>query len=156
MAHLTKLRTFLDANKVAYEVLTHPEAFTAQEVAAAEHVHGREHAKVVILRAGPEYVMVVVPAPYHVDLERARTITGKRDLSLATEHDFVSLFPDCEAGAMPPFGNLYNMQVWIDQALAGEEDIVFSACSHTQSMRMKYADFARLVRPTVASLRMES
>jgi Ala-tRNA(Pro) deacylase len=155
MPQLIKLREFLDANHIAYQVLTHPTAFTAQELAAVEHVHGREHAKVVILRHGSGCLMVVLPAPYHVDLEKARAATGRRDLEVAKEHDFISLFPDCSPGAMPPFGNLYNMEVWVDQSLTTDEEIVFNAGSHTQSIRMKYADFARVVRPKVAVLRVE-
>jgi Ala-tRNA(Pro) deacylase len=153
---LTKLQAFLDANHVAYKVLTHAEAFTAQEVAAVEHVHGREHAKVVILRSGPEFMMAVLPAPYHVDLGRMRAMTGKPNLAMATEQEFLALFPDCEPGAMPPFGNLYNMTVWVDQSLTLDKEIVFNAGTHTQSIRMAYADFARLVHPKVASFRMEA
>ncbi len=155
MPQVTRLRDFLDTKNVAYKVLTHPEVFTAQEAAAVEHVHGWEHAKVVILRSGSERVMFVLPAPYHVDLERARTVTGKPDLELAREHDFSGFFPDCEQGAIPPFGNLYNLEVWVDQSLTSDEYIVFSACSRTESIRMKYADFANLVHPKVALLRME-
>ncbi len=155
MPQTTRLQDFLDSNKVAYKVLTHAEAFSAQETAAVEHVTGWEHAKVVILRSGSERLMFVLPAPYHVDLELARAATGKADLELADERDFLSLFPDCEPGAMPPFGNLYDMEVWADRSLTSDEFMVFSACSHTESIRMKYADFARLVHPKVALLRME-
>jgi len=155
MPPLTKLREFLDTNRVAYQVLAHPQAFTAQELAAVEHVPGKEQAKVVVLRSGSEFFMVVLPAPYHVDLQKARAATGKQNLVLATEKEFVSLFPDCEPGAMPPFGNLYNVPVWVDELLARDEEIVFNACTHTQAIKMKYADFARLVCPRVASLRRE-
>jgi Ala-tRNA(Pro) deacylase len=155
MPPLSKLQEFLDANKVPYQLLTHPKAFTAQELAAVEHVKGRELAKVVVLRSGQEFLMVVLPAPYHVDLERMRTVTGKTDLALASEQEFVSRFPNCEPGAMPPFGNLFNMAVWVDESLTRDEQIVFNACTHTQAVRMKYADFARLVRPKVAQLRIE-
>ncbi len=151
---INKLRDYLDTNGVAYQVLSHPLTFTAQELAAVEHVRGRELAKVVILRSGSGFVMAVLPAPCHVALERARVTMGKPDLVLASEKEFTSLFPNCEPGAMPPFGNLYNIPVWVDEALAEDEDIVFNACTHSQAVRMKYADFFRLVQPKVARLRM--
>jgi Ala-tRNA(Pro) deacylase len=156
MPPLIKLQEYLDANHVEYEVLTHPEVYTSQELAAIEHIRGKELAKVVILRSGSEFLMIVLPAPYHVDLEKVRNATGRSDLSLATEQDFVSLFPNCEAGAMPPFGNLYDIAVWVDESLSRDEDIVFNACTHSKAIKMKYGDFARLVRPNVALLRMEA
>ena len=151
MPILTELREFLDKNGVPYEVAEHRQAFTAQEVAQAQHVPGRELAKVVILRSGAEFMMVVMPAPYRIDLERAKAAIGKSDLALATEEQFKGLFPHCEAGAMPPFGNLYNLPVYVDPSLTRDEAIVFNAGTHTQTVKMKYADFARLVHPKVAS-----
>jgi Ala-tRNA(Pro) deacylase len=150
---IDKLREYLDSNRVAYEVLSHPLTFTAQELAAVEHVHGRDLAKVVILRSGAEFVMVTLPALYHVDLNRARAAIGKQDLAIASEKEFTSLFPNCEPGAMPPFGNLYQIPVWVDESLAKDENIVFNACTHYQAIKMKYADFVRLVRPNIALLR---
>ncbi len=151
MPVLTKLREFLDQNGVHYEVGSHRLAFTAQEVAAAQHVPGKELAKVVMLRSGTAFIMAVLPAPYRVDIERAKTALGKSDLSLATEQEFKNLFPQCEPGAEPPFGNLYNLPVYVDQTLTRDEEIVFNAGSHTQTIKMKYADFARLVQPKVAA-----
>jgi len=151
MPILTKLREYLDKQKVPYEVLAHRQAFTAQEVAEAQHVHGAELAKVVMLRSGPQFVMAVLPAPQRVAIDRARAAIGKPDLVLATEAEFEGLFPQCEAGAMPPFGNLYGLPVFVDQTLTGDETIVFNAGSHTQTVKMKYADFARLVQPKVCS-----
>jgi Ala-tRNA(Pro) deacylase len=151
MPILAKLREFLDNNKVPYEVVSHRQAFTAQEIAAVEHVPGKELAKVVILRSGAEFLMTVLPAPYRVDLDRAKTATGKKDVQLATEDEFKGLFPQCEPGAMPPFGNLFSLPVYVDQTLTRDEQIVFNAGTHTQTVKMKYADFARLVRPVVAS-----
>jgi Ala-tRNA(Pro) deacylase len=148
---LTKLREYLDKQKVPYEVLAHRQAFTAQEVAEAQHVHGAELAKVVMLRSGPQFVMAVLPAPQRIDLDRARAAVGKSDLVLATEAEFAGLFPQCEAGAMPPFGNLYGLPVFVDQTLARDETIVFNAGTHTQTVKMKYADFTRLVQPKVCS-----
>lgn len=152
MPILTKLREFLDQNRVAYEVLSHRQAFTAQEVAEAQHVPGIELAKVVIVRSGAEFSMVVLPAPYRIDLAQAKAVLKKPELVLASEQEFTGLFPQCEPGAMPPFGNLYGLAVWADEALARDEKIVFNAGTHTQTVRMKYADFARLVKPRVALL----
>ena len=151
MPILSKLREFLDKQKIQYEVLSHRQAFTAQEVAQAQHVRGSELAKVVMLRSGGQFVMTVLPAPYRVDLDRARTAAGKSDLVFATEQEFQGLFPQCEAGAMPPFGNLYGLPVYVDQTLTADEHIVFNAGTHTQTVKMKYADFARLVQPKVCS-----
>jgi Ala-tRNA(Pro) deacylase len=154
MLSLNKLKEFLDNSLVAYEVLTHPVAFTAQQLAAVQHVKGKQLAKVVVARSGSEFMMIVLPAPYHVGLRRARAATGRQDLEIAHESEFASLFAGCEPGAMPPFGNLYNVPVWVDESLAQDEEIVFNACTHTQAIKMKYSDFARLVHPTVAILRM--
>ncbi len=152
MPILAKLREFLDSNHVRYEVMSHRQAFTAQEIAAAEHVSGREVAKVVMLRSGKEFLMIVLPAPYRVDLKRAQAVLGKPDLALATEEEFAGLFPQCEPGAMPPFGNLYHLPVYVDERLAKDETIVFNAGNHTQTVRMAYADFARMVQPKIAAL----
>jgi Ala-tRNA(Pro) deacylase len=154
MLSLNKLKEFLDNSLVAYEVLTHPVAFTAQQLAAVQHVKGKQLAKVVVARGGSEFIMIVLPAPYHVGLQRARAVTGRQDLEIAHESEFASLFAGCEPGAMPPFGNLYNVPVWVDESLAQDEEIVFNACTHTEAIKMKYSDFARLVHPTVAILRM--
>jgi Ala-tRNA(Pro) deacylase len=151
MPILKKLREFLDSKQVAYEVLSHRQAFTAQEIAEAQHVSGRELAKVVMLRAGADLMMLVLPAAYRVDLELARQAVGHADAALATEEQFKDLFPQCEPGAMPPFGNLYGLRVYVDQTLTRDTEIVFNAGSHTQTVRMKYADFAKLVQPKIAS-----
>ncbi len=156
MTPLEELRAYLSANGVRYAVLRHAEKFTAQELAAAEHIPGREQAKVVILRSGSEFLMAVLPALYHVDFERARAATGKQDLELADEYEFARVFRDCEPGAMPPLGNLYGLPVWVDESLARDEYIVFNACSHSEAIRMKYSDFARLARPKAALLRAEA
>jgi Ala-tRNA(Pro) deacylase len=153
MPVLTKLKEFLHANRVKYEVRAHRTAYTAQEVAAVEHVPGRDMAKVVIVRDGGEYLMAVLPAPYHVDLKRFGRAVGRTDLCLATEAEFAHLFPGCEPGAMPPFGNLYGIPVWVDKLLTRDDEIVFNAGNHEQTVHMKYADFARLVKPRVAPFR---
>ena len=152
MPILTKLREFLDQQGVRYEVSSHRQAFTAQEVAEAQHVKGKEVAKVVMLRSGGDFLMAVLPAPFRVDLDRAKAALGKSNLTLATEQEFANLFPQCEPGAMPPFGNLYGLPVYVDPTLARDETIVFNAGTHTQTVKMKYADFARLVQPKVVSI----
>ena len=156
MPILSKLKEFLDANRIAYEVRSHPQAFTAQEVAAAEHVPGYEMAKVVMARDGDEYLMAVLPAPYKVHLGKLREATAKPGLRLATEGEFAGLFPQCAPGAMPVFGNLYGMPVWVDELLTKDKQIVFNAGSHEQTVHMAYADFARLAQPRVASFAMRA
>jgi Ala-tRNA(Pro) deacylase len=155
MPILGKLREFLDQHHVEYHVHGHRQAFTAQEVAEAEHVSGQEVAKVVMVHSGKEFMMLVLPAPYRVDLVRAGAIVGKPDLALATEEQFASIFPGCEPGAMPPFGNLWGIPVWVDRELTADEHIVFNAGTHTETVHMRYADFARLVQPKVAALAEE-
>ena len=152
MPILTKLREFLDQHHVRYDAHAHRQAFTAQEVAEAEHVHGREVAKVVIVHSQREFMMIVLAAPCRVDLQRARAVLGKPDLEIATEQQFAGLFPQCEPGAMPPFGNLYGLPVWVDRALTRDEHIIFNAGTHTDTVHMRYADFAHLVQPKVAAL----
>jgi Ala-tRNA(Pro) deacylase len=148
-----KLKEFLKAEGVRYEVRSHRPAFTAQEVAAAEHVPGREVAKVVIVRDGDQPLMAVLPAPQLVDLERLGKASGRSGLSIAKEAEFASCFPGCDAGAMPPFGNLYGMPVWVDDSLTRDREIVFNAGTHQQTVHMAFSDFTRLVRPRVASFR---
>jgi Ala-tRNA(Pro) deacylase len=153
MPILTKLKEFLDANRIRYVVRSHRPAYTARAVAAAEHVPGREMAKVVMVRDGADYLMAVLPAPYRVSLERLAQAAGLPSLHLATETEFAGLFPGCQPGAMPPFGNLYGIPVWVDESLARDDEIVFNAGNHEQTVHMRYADFARLVQPKTVALR---
>lgn len=143
-----KLTEFLDKSKVRYEVLHHPEAFTAQELAAIEHVKGRHHAKVVMVKADGEKLMAVLPADHRVDLEKLDKATGKCT-ALATEADFKALFPDCAVGTMPPFGNLYNIATYVDKSLSEDDFIVFEAGTHTDAIKMGYGDFEQLAKPKV-------
>jgi Ala-tRNA(Pro) deacylase len=151
MSMSARLKSFLDENKVQYTLMSHSPAYTAQAAAATLHVPGKELAKTVVLRAGEETVLAVLPASFHVDLKALSGVVGKT-LRLATEQEFGDLFPDCELGAMPPLGNLYNLRVFVDESLAADEEIVFNAGTHRDAIRMRYADFARLARPTVTSL----
>jgi Ala-tRNA(Pro) deacylase len=140
---------FLNRSKVRYEVLHHPEAFTAQELAAIEHVKGRSHAKVVMVKAEGEVLMAVLPADHRVDLEKLDKATGRKT-ALATEAEFKALFPDCAVGTMPPFGELYGVPAYLDTSLTDAERIVFEAGTHSDAIRMRYADYARVAKSTIA------
>jgi Ala-tRNA(Pro) deacylase len=143
---------FLDREKVPYEVLPHMRTYTAQGAAASLHVRGREFAKSVILKTDDgRLAMAVVPAPRPVDLQAAAAAMGAK-VELAREEEFADLFMDCEVGAEPPFGNLYGVPVFVDESLRKDPEIVFNAGRHDEAMRMRYADFERLVHPAVASL----
>ena len=141
----------LKENKVQYEILHHPEAVTAQRIAQAEHVKGRHQAKVVMLKSGDEYLMVVLPADHHIDLDKAERAIGK-PLSLGKEEEFKSLFPDSAIGAMPPFGILYGLPTYVDKHLAGQDYIVFEAGTHTDAIKMSYSDYENIVQPKVEDL----
>lgn len=152
---LSKLREFLDSQSVKYLVVSHSLAYTAQGVAALAHVSGKKLAKTVIVKVDDILAMAVVPASSHVDLDRLRELTGALTVELATEREFKDAFPDCETGAMPPFGNLYDMPVYADANLADHEEITFSAGSHRELVRMKWEDMRRLVNPTIDKLTYE-
>ncbi len=144
----------LDENKVSYEVLHHPEAVTAQRLAQAEHVKGRHHAKVVMVKSRDQHLMMVLPADHHIDLEKVQRAVGK-GATLDKEEEFKSLFPDCTIGAMPPFGNLYGLPTYVDQSLAEQDYIVFEAGTHTDAIKMRYPDYERVVKPKVKDLAMK-
>jgi Ala-tRNA(Pro) deacylase len=141
----------LKENKVSYEVLTHPEAVTAQRIAQAEHVKGRYHAKVVMVKSGGEHLMMVLPADHQIDLEKVEKAIGKA-VSLDKEQEFKPLFPDCAIGGMPPFGNLYGLPTHVDQSLAEQDYIVFEAGTHTDAIKMSYRDYEKIVKPKVNDL----
>lgn len=145
----SKLVEFLNQSKVRYTVLHHPEAFTAQELAAIEGVKGRNHAKVVMVKTGAKLLMAVLPADHRIELDKFDKLTGQRT-ALATEAEFKEMFPDCAIGTMPPFGKLYGVETWMDKSLTGDDYLVFEAGTHTDAMRMNYADYARLADPKVA------
>ncbi|HEX5136012.1 MAG TPA: YbaK/EbsC family protein [Planctomycetota bacterium] len=152
MVVATKLKAFLDARKVVYQVLKHHERFTSQEIAEALHVPGRMLAKVVIAKADGTLRMAVLPGDLRLDLKKFAKAAAAKEAALATEAEFRDAFPDCEIGAMPPFGNLYAMRVIVDKALAADEQIVFEAGNHHEAIKLLYADFARLVVPQVADI----
>jgi len=149
MEGIDRLRQYLDQHHVAYEITAHPRAYTTPEVAAAAHVRGHRMAKVVMAVSGKEKVMLVLPSTSHVDLTRLRAVLGK-EVRLAHEAEFDPLFPDCEGGAMPPFGNLYGLPVYVDSDLARESTIVFQAGTHRHTMSLRFEDLARLVQPRIA------
>ena len=151
----SKLIEFLNQHKVRYEILHHPEAFTAQELAAIEHVKGKQHAKVVMVKTDGAQLMAVLPADQRVDLEKFEKLTGKQT-ALATEADFKALFPDCAVGTMPPFGSLYGVETYVDQSLAENDLIVFEAGTHSDAVKMRYGDFARVASPKVADFAVKS
>jgi Ala-tRNA(Pro) deacylase len=144
-----KLKKFLDENNVQYVTITHSQAFTAQQVAASAHIKGKEMAKTVIIKINDVLAMAVLPATYHVDFHLLKEVTGNENVVLAHESEFKEIFDDCELGAMPPFGNLYNMDVFVAQSLAEDEEIAFNAGTHSELIRMKYSDFNRLVKPRI-------
>jgi len=145
-----RLENYLRENKVPYQTQHHAQVFTAQEVAASEHVPGKLVAKVVMAIADGKLVMLVLPAPQHVDLAKAAEAVGAREIRLAREEEYEKSFPDCQVGAMPPFGNLYGIPVYVDETLTSDPYIVFQAGTHTDTMSLRYADFARLVEPKIA------
>jgi Ala-tRNA(Pro) deacylase len=145
-----RLKKFLDEHKVKYLSLQHSRAYTAQEIAAKMHIHGWELAKTTILKVDGKFVMAVMPAPIQVDMSAFRAAIGARSVALAAEEEFKQLFPECELGAMPPFGNIYGLPVYVDDRLATDPSIVFNAGTHTEAIRMDFADFRRLVNPEIA------
>ena len=149
---LSKLREFLDSHNVKYLVISHSVAYTAQGIAALAHVSGKKLAKTVMVRIDDTLAMAVIPASMHVDLEHLRLLAGARTVELASEQEFRDAFPDCETGAMPPFGNLYGMRVYADVSLAGNEEITFTAGTHRELVRMNWEDMERLVQPIIAGL----
>lgn len=149
-----RLEEYLKGNKINYKVVAHPEAYTAQEIAAMMHVPGKELAKVVMMKAGERFIMTVLPASWRVDFSKVKEVLHEKDLRLATEDEFKTLFPDCEAGAEPPFGNLYNIDTLVDKSLTEDKHIFFNAGNHCEAVDMSYSDYANLVKPKVAEFAM--
>jgi Ala-tRNA(Pro) deacylase len=152
MAILKKLKALLDEAKVPYEVYNHALAYTAQEIAAKQHFSGNEMAKVVMLEVDDRLVMGVVRGNDKINVNEVRDSLGARHVRLASEDEFIARFPECEIGAMPPFGNLFGLKVYVDPALAKDESIYFNAGNHVQTVHMKYKDFAALVQPEIVPL----
>jgi Ala-tRNA(Pro) deacylase len=146
---IRKLKQLLDDRHVKYVTVRHSPAYTAQEVAASAHISGYELAKTVMVKVDGRMAMAVLPAPLHVDLRHLKELTGADQITLAGEAEFKALFPECEPGAMPPFGALYGMQTYVAERLAEDEYIAFNAGTHTELIRMRYRDFEQLAEPKV-------
>ena len=145
----TALKNLLESQHVTYRTIPHSPAFTSQQIAALAHVPGREFAKTVIVRLDDKLAMAVLPANRHVSLQELREMTGCANADFATESEFRKFFPDCETGAMPPFGNLYGMEVYVSPELTQDEEIAFNAGTHSELIQMPYREYERLVHPHV-------
>jgi Ala-tRNA(Pro) deacylase len=147
-----KLKEFLDANQIKYVSVTHSPAYTAQQIAASAHIPGKELAKTVVVKLDGKLAMAVLPASLKVDFDLLKRASGAGKAELATESEFRETFPGCELGAMPPFGNLYGMEVYVAAPLTADEEIAFNAGSHVELIKLAYKDFERLVKPRVAEI----
>jgi len=142
-----KLKEYLDRHQVKYVTISHPTVYTTQEIAASAHIPGKELAKTVMVKIDGKTAMAVLPASYRVDFDLLKKAAGASSVKLAGEEEFKNMFPDCEIGAMPPFGNLYGMDVFVAASLAEDAEIAFNAGSHSELIRLSYKDFERLVKP---------
>ena len=150
MAIVERVEGVLKKNSIIYNIIKHQEAYTAQEIAEAMHVPGQDLAKVVMVKAKERYIMTVMPASRRIDFSKLKDVLHETELRLATEEEFKTVFPDCEAGAEPPFGNLYNIETYVDKSLSEDEQIFFNAGNHYETVVMDYADYDKIVRPRVA------
>jgi Ala-tRNA(Pro) deacylase len=150
MAAKQRLEKYLQEQGVRFDSMTHPVAYTAQEVAAAQHVPGKQLAKVVLVDADGQLVMLVLPASYRVEFPKLKSLLKAKKVRLAKEEEFGGTFTDCEVGAMPPFGNLYDLPVYVDSSLADEKEMVFKVERHTTSMKVGVSDYEKLVKPEIA------
>ena len=150
-----KLKEFLDSHNIKYVVISHSRAFTAQETAASAHVPAKELAKTVMVKMNGKMAMTVLPASCKVDFDLLKKDTGAATIEIANEKEFKDLFPDCEIGAMPPFGNLYGMDVFVAESLTEDKEIAFNAGSHRELVKMAYKDFERLVKPKIVKFSVE-
>lgn len=141
------LRDFLDQNKVRYVTIRHSVAYTAQEIAASAHIKGKEMAKTVLVKIDGKMAMCVLPASNKIDFDLLKENLGGTNIRLANEIEFKDKFPECDVGAMPPFGNLYDMDVYVEESLTKDEEIAFNACSHVELIQMAFKDYGRLVMP---------
>ena len=156
MAIPLSIREFVETHGVRFTPIHHPPAFTAQQEAAATHVPGREWAKTVVCMCDGKPVLAMLPAHYRLDLDAMREVLGATEVRLATEHEMARYYPDCETGAMAPFGPLYGQPVFVEESLVRDPEITFHAGTHVDAMRMKFSDFAYLVRPIPARIALRS
>ena len=146
---LQRLKELLERHGIHFESITHLPAYTAQGIAAMTHISGKEVAKTVIVKLDGQMAMAVVPASHRIDLRKLQAEMSAKSVSLASEAEFKDAFPGCETGAMPPFGSLYGLPVLVDEAVTQDREIVFNAGTHTELVRLAYADFARVENPRV-------
>lgn len=149
---LNRLTEYLDEHDKQYVVVTHSKAYTAPEVAASAHIPGKNMAKAIITKVDDDMKMVVLPSTHDVDFDQIKNTLQADEVKLATEDEFEDLFPDCELGAMPPFGNLYDMDTLVEKSLSEDEEIAFNAGTHKEAVKMAYKDFEELVKPDVMSI----
>ncbi len=152
MAICERLKNYLDSNGVKYITIVHSTAFTSQEVAASVHIKGKEFAKCVIVKSDGKFFMLVVPSDHRVNFEKVKSVLNVGNLTLASESEFRELFPDCETGAMPPFGNLYDVPVYVDERFKANDEISFNGGTHNDVVKMKMADYVRLVDPVFCDI----
>ena len=144
---MSKLKQFLDTEKIPYQSIPHSTAYTAQGIAAVTHISGKELAKTVIVKLDDVLSMAVLPASQQVDLELLKSAVGAKTASLASEREFRQKFPDCETGAMPPFGHLYELPMYVEESLSKDAEIAFNACTHNELIKMTFADFMKATKP---------
>ena len=147
-----RLKDYLDKHEIEYDCIDHPPTITAEETAQSTHISGKQFAKTVIVNVDGRMAMAVVHAPDYLDLDNLRRSVGAKNVRLATEEEFKDAFPDCELGAMPPFGNLYGMEVFVERDLPTDEKIVFNAGTHSEALAVSYGDFYKLVEPTTVHM----
>jgi len=151
---IKKVRKFLDENGVKYVIISHSPTYTAQEIATSSHIPGKELAKTVMFRKDEKMAMAVLPAPHKIDFCKLKQKLSVNSAELASEDEFKYMFPDCAIGAMPPFGNLYDLEVYVDESLTEDKEIAFNAGTHTELIKLAYSDFARLVKPIVLNFKL--
>jgi Ala-tRNA(Pro) deacylase len=156
MAIHDRLRDFLTLKNVRFDIIKHPETFTAQETAHMERVSGKQMAKVVMINADGKNVMAVLPAASQLSFPKFKKLIGAKEMRLASEKEFKALFPDCEVGAMPPFGDLYGLPFFVDLSLAYNSFIIFNAGTHQESIRMSYRDYEKIAEPDLVEFKAES
>ena len=150
-----KLKDFLNSHNVKYVTIIHSTAYTTQEIAASAHIPGRQMAKTVIIDIDGKMAMAVLPASYKIDFNLLKKSIGADSIQLASEQEFEYLFPKCDVGAMPPFGNLYDMDVFVAESLTEDDEIAFNAGSHSEIMKVAYKDFERLVKPKIVKFSLK-
>lgn len=151
MTIASKLRDYLQKEHVPFQTLQHPEAFKASEIAGLLHVPGRQFAKCVIVKADGKYILCVIPATHVVDFDKLKALAKAKEIILVKEQEASRLFPDFEPGAEPPFGNLYSLPVYAEAILKKENEIVVNGGTHTDLVKIKWADFERLAKPVLGS-----